>query len=127
MCLYYSEKIDQKLRDRLTKASNGIICYKVVQKDGSSPVFSNFKYKSGVNISNRISSYATGGSITQGIHVFINKHDAIKWSIKHREIILPVRCYLEDFVAGGKFDEFSNAVFTKVTISLRTYGRYIHK
>jgi hypothetical protein len=129
MCLKYITSIDTELRNKLSKAKNGIICYKVVRLDGSAPVYQLFIYRPGINISNRrykpINQCEADYGINTGLHVFVNKSAAKRWMNNAQEIILPVRCYLTDFVAAGKFESSLSAIFTQVTISPRTYRRYL--
>ena len=128
MCLQYYKSIDEDFRSKLSKTRGGIICYKVVRKDGSAPIHKYFQYQPGINKSDRTwvaSQSELRSGVNNGIHVFVNKSDAKRWMNNAQEIILPVRCYLADFVAAGRFESCLSAVFYKVIISPRTYRRYI--
>jgi hypothetical protein len=123
MCLIIDKANTEKLLKRLTKSKNGIICYKAVTQYGESPVVApSYQYKPGINISNRKSVNLNNierqnQCVYKGIHVCANK---INLKIYDEEVCIPVRCYLQDFVMGGKGNE---AVFTKVYINLNTYKK----
>ncbi len=123
MCLYIDKDTTKNLRNKLKKATNGCILYKVMSITGNAIVFPKYKYKPGINKAGKLVDTEALGCINHGLHVFISKETAYKYKFLE-EIVVPVRCYFKDFIAAGINKD---AVFTQVIISPRTYRRYINK
>lgn len=142
MCLVYVADIDAKVRARLNK-DGFIYAYKVVNlrygsssaeprsdekrmyytKPGLISQFYQFVWKRGWNVSNRPTTNLgytfEPTQIGCGIHVFLNKKDAIARRAKsYGQVVIRVKCYAEDFVAAGNDNGnlIKSAVFTKVKL-----------
>jgi hypothetical protein len=126
MCLHVNKKSTKEVKTKLENCANGCILYKVMTKNGTSVIWEDYQYKPGINKSDRKYNClctTEKQEVNNGIHVFTTKEYANKYKLED-EIIVPVRCYYEDFIAAGNIGD---AVFTQVTISSRTYRRYIKR
>lgn len=128
MCLNRREDIVHTIKKRLKKANNGyIICWKVLKKYDDlllSPV-SGTCWTSGFNFSTANKKECTNLLIHLGIHVFLKKGDAIKYtSIAPETKVVPVLCFRQDFIAAGVthfISEHPSAVFHRVYLPRKSY------
>lgn len=95
-------------------------CYKVITTESTSVFFSDYKYKVGINKSNRYSvkvnkkDYDSDYYINKGIHVFTDKKSAQEYcECNDDEIVIPVICKMKDLVKCGQHND---AVFMNVRI-----------
>ena len=128
MCLYY-DYVDASI---LFKSRQLITCYKVLEVENDewkSPCYYKIYPKCGVVKSNRghetslLPSESQYGIVRHGIHVYTSLSAAISDTWKY-DIIVPVLCHINDFVAGDYIKE--EAVFTKIRIHKRAQQyRYV--
>jgi hypothetical protein len=142
MCLYYDEKATKEILERAEKGEKEFVFFKVfrVGRDtlGSKALFAPFQHNKvyrpayASNIypgdnknadfivpQHMVFLYETTKIFSRGIHVHIDRKDAITAAYNLRSdtdtlhVIKLVKCHIDDFVAAGKRND---AVFTKVEI-----------
>ena len=122
MCLYIDDRRTRELKQKF-KSNKSITCYKVLNTNCTSNIFG-CKYHTGWNYSSRgwqhielTEEEKESQRINYGIHVFVSQQSAERYRAYY-EIIVPVTCYKNDLVSGGKC---GHAVFTKVFLKKRNY------
>lgn len=131
MCLYYNKQLSDKFKKRKIKK---FYVYKFLELKNEllkSPYESLHRRKvtkwlPGYIESNRKSSYISSTEIRnfeikKGIHVYLNRKDALNTCDDHC-VVLKLEVNLKDFVAKNNNDI---AVFTKVKLSKEEYQRVL--
>ena len=122
MCLSIQQSSMRHIRGRMKKTGS-VICYKILNQGLYSPIRCQ-QYHSGFNYSYRqvtdlFICEKESDTVNNGLHVYTSKKQALLRSNRWN-IIIPVRCYLKDFVAAGH----KGAVFTKVFIRKHDIRKY---
>lgn len=126
MCLYVSSRQSQtKFRKRIRENGGKITCWKVLVKSNNllRGIFYYSYYYDGWNYSSRKFKKYGYNLVNEGIHVYTKREEAVLSAQIYSAIIVPVTCYLKDFVAYSK--AYNEAVFLKVFLTKRSYNKAI--
>ena len=131
MCLDISEKITEKLRQRLAKGHTRL--WKVFERRERRLLSMHRKaeYIAGWNRSYRPRKRLTANeklfkAVGRGVHVYITKFAASRrCRAIEGNVLVPVSVKPEDLVAGGRFMNSWSAVFTKVYMDPKDYEKAV--